>query len=329
MKQVICVLLLAIGALAQATGPALNPEDAVRVREFYRLSDAIQDKVWPGWSRTPAPLLLITENREFLTHHPRPPQGFEKVDAEWYARPRQFPTSLLATFPAFGPPEVIVIGRAENTDAKTSTPWLITLMHEHFHQFQDAWPDFYDAVAKLDLAHGDQTGMWMLNYPFPYERPEVVRAFAAMRDRLLEALREKDAQRVKARAADYAAARKAFFAQLGADDKKYLNFQLWKEGIARYTQIRSAEAAASYKPTAEYQKLGDYESFAAYAQHARKDTLDELERADLKQWKRVVVYSWGAAEALLLDRVNPRWKDHYFENLFTLDPYFEEASARK
>lgn len=329
MRSALCVLLLSVGVAAQATSPStISPDDRVRVREFYRIAAAIQDKVWPGWGATPAPLLLVTEDREFLTHHPHPPQAFERIDAEWYARPRQFPTSLLATFPAFGPPDVIVIGRAENTDAKTSTPWVITLMHEHFHQFQDARPGLYEAVDKLGLAHGDQTGMWMLNYPFPYERPELVKSFAELRDLLLHALSEKDPQQFHARAAHYTAARKAFFAQLAPDDAKYLSFQLWKEGIARYTQIRAAEAGAHYKPTTEYQKLHDYESFAVYAGHSRSDTLAELQRADLQQWKRVVVYPWGAAEGLLLDRTNPKWKDHYFENLFTLDPYFETPAKK-
>jgi hypothetical protein len=326
MRSAICVLLLTVGVAAQATPPAtLDTNDRVRVREFYRLAAAIQDKVWPRWSATPAPLLLVTEDREFLTHHPHPPQRFERIDAEWYARPRQFPPSLLATFPAFGPPDVIVIGRAEKTDAKMSTPWVITLMHEHFHQFQDARPGLYDAVDALGLARGDQTGMWMLNYPFPYDRPELVKSFAELRDLLLRAFNEKDPQRFRALAADYTAARRAFFAQLAPDDAKYLSFQLWKEGVARYAQVRSAEAAESYKPSREYQRLRDYESFATYAQHARSDTLAELKRVDLKQWKRVAVYSWGAAEGLLLDRTNPTWKDQYFENLFTLDPYFETA----
>ena len=36
--------------------------------------------------------------------------GFTKVTGNTYARPRQFPTNLLVTFPAFGPPSVIDSG---------------------------------------------------------------------------------------------------------------------------------------------------------------------------------------------------------------------------
>lgn len=294
----------------------------MRIHEFYRLAPTIADRVWPGWNSTPAPLLLVTNQTEFLTHHPNPPADFKKIRDDFYARPRQFPTNLLATFPAFGPPSVIVIGEPQSTQAKTSTPWLFVLMHEHFHQLQDSQPGIFEAMNGLALSHGDTTGMWMLNYPFPYKRPELGHSFSALRDSLLAALAEQDQAAFSATATKYVAERKKFFAQLSSDDRKYLNFQLWKEGIARYAQVRSAELAANYQPTAEYRALPDSESFNEYASATRIETLKELKRVELATDQRVVVYSWGAAEGLLLDRLNPKWKEGYFKNLFTLDSYF-------
>jgi hypothetical protein len=197
-------------------------------------------------------------------------------------------------------------------------------MHEHFHQLQDSQPGVFTAVKDLGLARGDETGMWMLNFPFPYDQPDLGRSFVRLRDLLLAALGESNEREFQRLAQSYIAERKKFFAQLSADDRKYFGFQLWKEGIARYVQIRSAEAAAHYRPTPEYAALADYESFENYATKARPDTLNELKRADLAAWKRVVVYSFGACEGLLLDRLNLKWKDTYFQHLFTLDPYFEQ-----
>ena len=65
------------------------------------------------------------------------------------------------------------MGQAENTLSKTSTPWIIMLLHEHFHQLQDSQPNFYADVSALNLSGADKSGMWMLNYPFPYDRKEV------------------------------------------------------------------------------------------------------------------------------------------------------------
>jgi hypothetical protein len=325
MRLLIAYVMLVTAAFTQSSDSTLPPDDAVRVREFYRLAEQIQDKIWPDWEKVPAPLLLVTEKMEFLTHHSGPPKEFRKIGDDLYARPRQFPTGLLATFPAFGPPSVIVIGEPKNTESKASTPWLITVMHEHFHQLQDAQPGYYAGSERLGLSHGDQSGMWMLNYPFPYEKPEVTESFSHLRDLLLTAVLEKNDAEFAKLAKQYTAERKKFLAQLSSDDHKYFSFQLWQEGIARYTQIMAAEAAASYHPTEEYKALGDFESFATYAARARRETVDELKRVDLAKWKRVAFYSFGATEGLLLDRLNAGWKEEYFQRMFSTDSYFEPA----
>jgi len=318
------ILILSVAAQNDAVAH-ITRDDSIRVDEFYRVAAKFQDDIWPGWSKVPTPLLLVTANTEFLTHHPSPPQEFKKLSEECYARPRQFPTNFQATFPAFGPPSVIVIGEPSNTLSKTSTPWLFTVMHEHFHQLQNAQAGYLAGVDALGLSKGDTTGMWMLNYPFPYEKPEVARAFALLRDALLHVLAENDREAFEKAAKHYIEQRQRFFSLLSPDDRKYLSFQLWQEGIARYTEVKSAEASRDYQASAEFAALSDYEPFAGYAQRARTNTLDELKQADLPTWKRTVVYSFGAAEGFLLDRINPKWKDQYFKQMFSMDGCFEAA----
>jgi len=322
IQPVIIAIFGAVAAFAQ-NAPHLPAEDAVRIHEFYRLADQIQDQLWPDWSRRPAPLLLVTPETEFLTHWNTPPKDFEKVDDDFYARPRKFQTNFLATFPAFGPPSVIVIGEPRNTTAKSSTPWLITVMHEHFHQLQNAQPGYFHAVEALGLTHGDNTGMWMIRYPFPYEDAQVAQRFAHLRDLLLTTVNETDKKKFAKVAEQYVMERKKFFSQLSADDHKYLSFQLWQEGMARYTQVKAAEAAANYRPSPEFAGLPDYESFSSYAARARTETLAELKQLDLPKSKRNVVYSFGATEGFLLDRLNPKWKDQYFKHMLSTDSYFE------
>ena len=321
MRTVAAIVLLSSVLLAQATKP-LPAADATRIAEFHRLADQYQDNLWPGWSKIPAPLLLVTTDSEYLTHFPDPPKDFPKLGDDLYARPRQFPPNLLATFPAFGPPAVIVIGEPAATTAKTSTPWLFVVMHEHFHQLQYAQPGYYQAVEALGLSKSDKTGMWMLNYPFPYEVPEVADAFAHLRDSLLAALNQVEPAKFDPLAKAYLKERKQFLAQFLPGDRKYLSFQLWQEGVARYVQIKSAEVAADYQPSAAFAALPDYIPFSAYALTARARTLDELRHIDITQSKRESFYSFGAAEALLLDRINPEWKSQYFQHLLTTEPLF-------
>lgn len=124
-------------------------------------------------------------------------------------------------------------------------------------------------------------------------------------------------------AMEYVQERRKFFAQLSVDDRKYLSFQLWQEGIARYTEAKAAEAAVDYQPSKDFEQLADYEPFSRHGNEARQQTLDELKRADLALWKRTIVYSFGAAEGFLLDQINPRWKEEYFRRMLSTDSYFD------
>ena len=345
---------------AQAvTAPALAQIDRVRLREVFWLGDSIGDRVWPGWSKAPFSVLLVTPEYEFLVRYagPQPeaassrltpkqkaassrrspkheaasigataPADFTNLGydtllkTDVYYRKRIFPTHFLATFPAVSGSMIstIVVGQAENTSAKTSARWVITVLHEHFHQLQDSQPNFYSDVNALNLARGDQTGMWMLNYAFPYERIPVQEQFATMSKLLAAATEAPKRERAK-RVREYLEARRKFQEMLAPDDYKYFSFQFWKEGIARYTEYRVAEmAAAKFRVSKEFRALKDYQSFAEVARTTRERIFQQLATQKLAEAKREVVYSFGAAEGLLLDQINPGWRRRYFVEKFDL-----------
>jgi hypothetical protein len=230
------------------------------------------------------------------------------------------PPSFLATFPAIrgNVTSTIVVGQAENTWVKTSTPWVLTLLHEHFHQLQDSQPNFYPDVNALGLTGGDQTGMWMLNYPFPYERQDVQEQFGRVSQLLADVVSSPKSERTK-RVKLYRAARAEFNRLVSANDRKYLEFQLWKEGIARYTEFRLAQLATRrFQPSQEFRSLPDYRSFADFARTTYEGILNQLQSQKLGEAKRDVVYSFGAAEGLLLDRLKPNWRRRYFVEKFDL-----------
>src|SRR5215218_4041507 len=164
---------------------ALAPDDRVRIAEAFRLADAIGDSIWPGWTSAPFAVLLVTPEREFLVRHPRPSSEFTRIGydsllrSEVLVRDRTLSPSFLATFPAVGGVPTIVVGQPRAT-GKSSTEWVLTLLHEHFHQLQTSRPDYYARVGALGLARGDQTGMWMLNYAFPYDSSAARTRFAEL-----------------------------------------------------------------------------------------------------------------------------------------------------
>jgi hypothetical protein len=312
--------------LQNNSAPALSKIDRVRLREVFRLGESIGDRVWPGWSKAPFAVLLVTPDYEFLMRHPKPAADFTKLGydgllkTDVFYRKRTYPAHFLATFPAISGSMIstIVVGEAENTSAKASSPWVITVLHEHFHQLQDSQPNFYKEVNALNLARGDQTGMWMLNYAFPYERIPVQEQFAALSKLLAAAIEAPKPERAK-RLRDYLDARQKFQEMLAPDDYKYFSFQFWKEGIARYTEYRLAQMAATkYRVSKEFRALQDYQSFAEVARTTRERIFRQLEMQKLGEAKREVVYTFGAAEGLLLDQINPRWRKRYFVEKFDL-----------
>ncbi|MGN6393089.1 MAG: hypothetical protein ACTHM9_12715 [Gemmatimonadales bacterium] len=322
----VALLFLAVLTGAPRAGaqhpPRLAEPDRVRLAEARELAARVSDHVWPGWGRTPFPVLLITDSVEFLSGAPEPDEGFVRSgfdsvlqQAVW-TRPRQFPPTLLATFPAVGGKPTVVIGRAERT-GKSSTAWVTTLLHEHFHQWQTSRPDYYAGVTALGLAHGDTSGQWMLDYPFPYDSAPVQRAVRQLATALRRALDAPTASRRDAVAA-VVAARDELRSRLDADDYRYLEFQFWQEGTARFVEYAVLKAAAAGPSSRAFRSLPDYEPYAAEL-HGRQEALRrELDALTLGSSRRVAFYPLGAAIALLLDQIRPDWKRVYTERPFTL-----------
>jgi hypothetical protein len=191
---------------------------------------------------------------------------------------------------------------------------VLTLLHEHFHQWQYSQPWYYPGVARLGLSGGDSTGMWMLNYPFPYDSLPVGAAVRRLALSLRSALDPESGSGLQ----PVLRAREALRAQLSAADYRYLEFQLWQEGVARYVEYRAANLASSRKHTGDFVGLPDYQPYAAAAADRRRGLLRELQQTDLQRNRRVSFYPIGAAIALLLDRMGQEWKEAYSRRPFAL-----------
>jgi hypothetical protein len=326
MLSVTSVALALVSCTDASTPTSLGDLDRIRFAEAFRLVDAIGNRIWPDWDKAPFAVLLVTPDHEFLIRHPKPTDDFTALGEDVllkqkvFVRKRTYATDLLATFPAVGGVPTIVIGQAENTAAKTSTRWVITLLHEHFHQLQMSQPKYFADVDALGLARGDKTGMWMLNFDFPYTKAEVEERYAALAKALGDAVEARKSKDFAKKRAAYLDARKRFQAALKEDDYKYASFQIWNEGIARYTEYRVADwAAGEYQPSKAFQELKDYSSFKDEARTILEDIQKELATFKLSKAKRTVFYPLGAAEGLILDEVQPEWRKRYWDQKFSLD----------
>jgi hypothetical protein len=213
--------------------------------------------------------------------------------------------------PVFGPPSTIVMGTPEAT--RLSLPrWRSTVFHEHFHQWQAALPGYYERVGALDLAGGDETGMWMLNFPFPYAEPATTTAFAQASRALAAALEARGTRPFRARLATYIARRDALAAAAGVRNWRYFEFQLWQEGIARWTELAMGRASAD-------------PAMRADAEAREGEILAALRAPDLRRQQRVVVYAFGAGEGLLMEACRAPWRRRY-PQLLALGPLVHDAA---
>lgn len=287
---------------------------------------AIGQNVWPGWSAEPFDVLLIDGETEYLICPPAGAAGFQPVghdgvtECDVMARTRTFPPQLLATFPAVGGVPTIVVGTPEAT-GKSPLEWMVTLLHEHFHQFEYSRPGYYDDVDALGLSGGDQTGSWMLNYPFPYDDPAVQQRFDAFAHALADALAARDSGEFPSALRTVKSSWRAFREALSPRDYAYFEFQVWQEGVARYIELRVAEELAK-RPEAGCLAHFDAEDVKALAGTMRDRINGNLHHPALNEIRRVAFYSVGAAIAQILDATSPDWKTEFLQHPFNVDQYF-------
>jgi len=309
------------------TLPSLRHADKVRIVEAVKIADKYGEQLFKGYSTAPFTILLVTDSIEFLMYHPNPSQDFKLVaydtllKSNVYHRKTQFSPHFLATFPAVNGLACIVVGTPENTN-KNSTEWIITLLHEHFHQYQYSYPDYYQSVENLDLSDGDETGMWMLNYPFPYDNPKIIAQFESYSRAIADALLSQNKKAYKIGLSNYRAERNKFKELLSDKDYRYFSFQIWQEGLARNTEYEFLKLLKNYIPAKEVTELTDFIPFSKLAETMYKNEMKNLKKQKLHNDKRVSFYSIGFAEGLLLNKINPSWRKDYLTNKFYIEHYW-------
>lgn len=287
------------------------------IAEAHEVAAEEGEMLWPGFASAPFQIVLIDGDYEYLICPEGPAQAFEPVGEDPVTsclikrRASTFAPAMLASFPAVDGISTIVMGTPEATGL-TPERWRQIVLHEHFHQYQTTAEAYYQAALDLDLHGGDQTGMWMLNYPFPYDDPAAGAAARALADAALAAL-DAEPEQFDAAFASYAEARSAFLASISEADARYYEMQVWNEGLARWTEIELARLSA--------RRAG----FEAVAEALERELREELASLDLAAQRRVAFYPLGAAEGEILTRAGVDWRSSYLTRLFQVQPYFDSS----
>ena len=93
-------------------------------------------------------------------------------------------------------------------------------------------------------------------------------------------------------------------------DYVYFNFQIWQEGFPRFLEVDLLDLKQKIKPQEEDEQLK-----SKYLTEIKQ----ALENPDFSNRKRILFYSLGAAEWMLIKQVNPKWKETYMGQMFETD----------
>lgn len=311
MKSIVFTLLSLCGSIYLAHCPPKEIVSLISLAE--QLKSKLTGQYWSEWEDTEMPLLLIDDQQEYVFNTKVHDSTFAIQCDKHPSRPASFNKNFLATFPLLNHQPTIVVGTPENT-GKNEEAWTTTLLHEHFHQLQFSRPNYYQAQKALDLDHGDQSGMWMLNHPFPYDNNDVNVKFKKMALNLLQV----DSIPLQKVFTQHKLLKSELKNMIGEEHYKYLNLQLWQEGYARYMEMQLTQDWID-----QFHEINQDQFTKADIELLKNRQQQEVKTHLIsnspKELKRVYFYALGAAEAELISRVNIQWKQQYFDSLFTTD----------
>lgn len=302
-------LAVALGASTQA------PAEAGRrmIADAQAIVRNEGDRLWAGLSQAPLPTLLIAPEGETLFCG-LPAIGFSSIGFDpvtkcmMQVRARQLPIDLAAATD-LGNLSVIHMGLPDALEA-TQADWIVTFLHEAFHQYQNVLPGYGAALDRVRARLGKAGEQWVLDYPFPYADPGVKAAFAAMTHSAGQFLSADSDAQAKAAIRSYVDARNRARDAMSPDDWLYYEFQVGQEGVARWTELKLAAGAGNARP--------DLAIVGKERTGGLAVSLGAIDSQGLDMWKRSSFYVLGAIEASMLDCVRSEWQREYATDPFNM-----------
>lgn len=348
-----------------ATPDQLSAAEKARLAEFWQLRGQLGTAVWPGWEKVPSPVIVYNEAYVFLLGYPgAPPDGWQTVPRgeqhgglwqpihddhfngqPYYRQPlpangetpqafvvrvgdrwvssmqtmewteisfanqlrNELPSFLTAVFP---------YPLITNLFIRGSDGYISLLVHEAFHAYQGELAPA--KVAAAETAVSQQESL--------YPNDPALQANWQTELNLLAAALQPDA--------DTAALARQFLAQrqqrrqqanLSPDLIAYEQQREWLEGLARYAELELWRQAAQTDGYSPLSALGDDPKFSGYTTFDRRwqQEIDQIGRmADAGDGR---FYYTGMAQAVLLDRLLPGWKEQALAEGVWLEGLLETA----
>jgi hypothetical protein len=191
--------------------------------------------------------------------------------------------------------------------------------HEAFHAYQGM-------LAPGKLSASEITNS-QVEDEYPWDDASLQAGWQAELDLLAEALRATDRARTAELARRFLEARATRRDSAGFSPElvSYEQQREWLEGLARYAELEiwRQAYAGDYVPLPETASLPDFDDYSAFETRWSQE-LDQIRRMAGDEGDGRFYYS-GMAQAFLLDRLLPYWKERAFEEGVWLEDLLREA----
>lgn len=344
---------------SSSSDPArISALDLARVAEARHLRANLGGGIWPGWDRPDIPVILYNESHAFLLGYPEPPSGWQKfpgssaIGGPWervdgdpvYYRQRLDPgvspeaftvvvgDRWVASIPTL---EWFRISLANRIRSEAPAPvsrlvpydlitdlfiggsdgWITLLLHETFHAWQGS------VVPDRLIAAEEATAM---EQRYEQQMDAMDEAWRAELALLRDAISESSTDGSRRLALEFILHRRSRRAALDDPMIEYEQLREWLEGLAKYAELaawREASASKSYRPVLAESSDQQFEEYRGFGKKWQRE-LGEMKRSASSD---VRFYYSGMAQAMLLDRIAPQWKERALEDPIPLDRMIETA----
>lgn len=204
----------------------------------------------------------------------------------------------------------------------SSEKYISLLEHETFHSYQGALaPEKFAAAEQINEEENQ----------YPWENQALRDDWQKELDLLAGALRSADQARTLELASQFLAIRasRRNSANLSSTLIAYEQQREWLEGLARYIELEIWRQASmdSYMPLPETSGLTDFEHYATFEKRWSQEINQISLMADDQGDGRF--YYTGMAQAFLLDRLSPDWKQNAFDPGVWLEDMLSAAVTQK
>lgn len=205
----------------------------------------------------------------------------------------------------------------------TGENYVGALLHEAFHAYQGM-------LAPARLAAAEQAIRQEGSYPWEEEAHQA--GWKAEMELLVQAARAGDEVKAARLGREFLAqrARRRSDGTLTAEQVDFERQREWLEGLARYAELgiwRAAWLDTDYSPLPEAQELADFHSYQGFERRWQEE-IDQIKRMADDRGDGRFYYS-GLAQAVLLERLLPGWKETAMQDGVWLEDLLRQALERQ